>query len=104
MKTRSLRHLILAAVALVALVAFAPPAAAAVDIGVAVGGPPPAPYHEHRWARPYPGAVWIPGYHEWRDGRWVWIGGYWGYPPYPGAIWVGPVYRHGFWHHGYWRR
>jgi hypothetical protein len=76
-----------------------------VSIRVGGGGPPPPPpyYHEHRWARPGPGAIWVPGGNEWRDGRWVWVGGYWAYPPRPGVVWVPGHWRHGYWHPGHWR-
>lgn len=68
-------------------------------------GPPPPPrgYVEHRWNRPGPGAVWIAGHNEWRDGAWVWVGGYWSYPPRPGLVWVPGHWRHGYWHPGHWR-
>jgi hypothetical protein len=102
MKTNSFRIGITVAAALMALVTFAP-RASAVDIGINVGGPPPPPLVEHRWARPYPGAVWIPGYQDWRGGRWVWVGGYWGYPPHRGAVWIAGHYRNGYWRPGHWR-
>jgi hypothetical protein len=103
MKTKSVRIGIVAAAALMALVAFAPSASAQVNIGVQVGGPPPGPRVEHRWGRPYPGAVWIPGYQDWQGGRWVWVGGYWGYPPRRGGVWVPGHYGHGYWRPGHWR-
>ena len=96
----------LAALALVAIVmSFVTPSkASAVDIGIQVGVPPPPIVVEHPWARPYRGAVWIAGHHEWVNGAWVWVGGYYAYPPYPGAVWIGPSYRHGYYHAGHWAR
>jgi hypothetical protein len=37
--------------------------------------PPPAPVVE-RW-EPRRGYVWVPGFHEWRNGAYVWVGGHW---------------------------
>ena len=77
--------------------------ASAVSLNIQVGGPPPPPRHDYnRWAPPYRGAVWIAGHNEWRDGRWVWIGGYYDYPPRRGAAWVPGHYRHGYWYPGRW--
>jgi hypothetical protein len=101
MKIIPLRIVALAAVASAVSVIGMGQASAQVDIRV--GGPPPRGHYEHRWARPYPGAVWINGENQWRDGRWVWVGGYWGYPPQPRAVWVPGHYRHGYWRPGHWR-
>jgi len=77
--------------------------ASAQDIHVNIGPPGPPPgYHEHRWGRPGPGAVWIAGHREWRDGQWIWVGGYWTYPPRPGMVWFPGHWRHGNWHPGHW--
>ena len=104
MKFSSLRILVLAALVAVGCFAGVSRASAAVDIGINVGGPPPAPVYERRWAPPYRGAVWVGGHHEWRGGAWVWVGGYYAYPPYPGAVWIPGHYRRGYWHPGHWRR
>jgi hypothetical protein len=72
-----------------------------VSVNVGPPGPPPG-YVEHRWHRPGPGAIWIAGHREWRGGTWVWVGGYWGYPPRPGLFWVPGHWRHGYWHPGHW--
>jgi hypothetical protein len=79
--------------------------ASAQDIRVSLGAPPGPPrgYHERRWERPGPGAIWIDGHREWRGGAWVWVGGYWGYPPHPGWIWISGHYHHGYWRPGHWR-
>jgi hypothetical protein len=78
--------------------------ASAVDFSIQIGTPQPPPRHDyHRWAAPYPGAVWISGHNEWVGGRWVWIGGYYAYPPSRGAVWVGGHYHHGYWVPGHWQ-
>ena len=80
-----------------------PASAGSVNVGISVGGPPPPVVAEHRWARPYRGAVWIPGQQQWVNGRWVWVPGYYTYPPRPGGYWVPGRYHHGYWYPGYWR-
>lgn len=103
MKIISLRTTLLAAATFATLAFSSSQASAAVNIGISVGGPPPPPRVEHRWAAPYRGAVWIPGHNEWIRGRWVWVGGYYTYPPRHGAVWVQPRYYHGHYYNGYWR-
>jgi hypothetical protein len=78
---------------------------AGVNVGIAIGTPPPPPpaVVYRPWARPYHGAVWVAGHNEWINGRWVWVGGYYAYPPRRGAVWVGPRYHHGYYYAGYWR-
>ena len=103
MKLPSLRIIALACLAFLLLGTFAEQATAAnINIGVQVGGPPPPPRAEARWARPYRGAVWIAGHHEWINGRWVWVGGYYTYPPRRGGVWVPGHYNHGYWRPGHW--
>ena len=51
-----------------------PPAAAAAPY---VEPPPPPPPQVEVMPAPRPGWVWIPGVHEWRDGRYVWVPGRW---------------------------
>jgi uncharacterized membrane protein len=67
--------------------------------------PPPMPT-ETIGAAPGPDYVWLDGEWIW-NGRWVWVGGHWGYPPYPHAIWVHGYWVQGAhgWHRtaGYWR-
>ncbi len=89
-----------------ALLSFCPtPASAQVAVSIRVGTPPPPPpaVVYQRWPAPYHGAVWIPGHHEWVNGRWVYVGGYYGYPPRRGAVWIAPRYHHGYYYPGYWR-
>ena len=76
--------------------------ASAQSFSIHVGGPPP--YHEDypRWERPYSNAVWIAGHNEWVDGRWVWIGGYYAYPPHRHAHWRSAHYHHGDYYPGRW--
>lgn len=77
--------------------------ASAASINIQVGTPPPPPRADYRaWNRPAPGAVWIAGHNEWRGGRWVWIGGYYDYPPRRGGYWVPARYHHGYYYPGHW--
>lgn len=102
MKILSLRTTTLAVVAFVVLFVSSKPASA-IDVNIRVGGPPPPPRADYgRWAPPYRGAVWIAGHHEWRDGRWVWIGGYYDYPPRRGGYWVPAHYHNGYYRPGHW--
>jgi hypothetical protein len=73
-----------------------------VGVGIQVGTPPPPFIVEHPWGRPYRGAVWIPGHHEWVNGAWIWVGGYYAYPPHHGAYWVPARYHHGYYYPGHW--
>ena len=103
MKIMRLRTALLAAAVFVCLFAGADRASAIV-FGIQVGTPPPPPpaVIYKPWAPPYRGAVWISGHNEWVNGRWVWIGGYYAYPPRPGAVWIPGRYRHGYWRAGHW--
>jgi len=73
---------------------------------VVVATAPPAPVQEVVTVAPGLGFVWIPGIWGW-EGRWVWEGGHWARPPYPGAVWVPHqhVFRNGVhvFVHGTWR-
>ena len=84
-------------------VAAAPPTT--YDAGAVVEGPP-APPTETVVVAPGPGYVWVPGEWDWR-GRWVWVTGYWAFPPYPRAVWIDGYWTHGpyGWHRvpGRWR-
>jgi hypothetical protein len=103
MKITRLPVLALALVAAVTTFAGTGQSSAQV-VSVRVGPPgPPRGYHEQRWGRPGPGAIWFAGHNEWRGGAWVWVGGYWGYPPRPGVVWVPGHWRHGYWRPGHWR-
>ncbi len=97
----------IAALALITAIATflgsASQASAATYVSVRVGPPPPPPGVYRPWPAPYRTAVWIPGHNEWINGRWVWIGGYYAYPPRPGAIYVPSRYHHHRYYPGYWR-
>lgn len=104
MKRVSLLKLgVLALLAGTALMVFPAQASAAV-VSVQIGGPPPPPPSRvpPPWARPYRSAVWIAPHYEVVNGRWVWINGYYAYPPRPGGYWVTGRYKHGYWRPGYW--
>ena len=81
-----------------------PTKASAAVVNVQIGGPPPPPpaYVPPPWARPHRSAVWIQGHYEVVNGRWVWINGYYGYPPHGGMHWIPGRYKHGYWRPGYW--
>jgi hypothetical protein len=87
-----------------AVLFLSPTKASAAYVGVQIGTPPPsAPVVvEHPWGRPYRTAVWISPHYEVVNGAWVWVHGYYGYPPRRGMVWVGGRYRHGYWRAGHW--
>ncbi|MDE3057811.1 MAG: YXWGXW repeat-containing protein [Bacteroidota bacterium] len=66
----------------------ATPAFSQVFIGFGIRVGPPPPRHEVVVVRPYPDAVWVPGYYRWRHHRYVWIHGYWIRRPHPYVVWV----------------
>ena len=67
--------------------------------GIIVEVEPPAPRVEVVPAAPYEGAVWAPGYWEWRDHRHFWIDGHYEHPR-AGYSWR----PHGWVRHGHgWR-
>jgi len=49
---------------------------------------PPRPVAEVIAVSPSPGYVWVPGYHRWDGGAYVWVAGAWMRPPRPRAVWV----------------
>jgi len=102
MKITSLRLTALAFAALAAAFIGSNQARAAVSVGIQIGTPPPPLVVEHPWARPYRTAVWIPGHHEWVKGTWIWVAGYYTYPPRRGAVWVSARYRRGYYYPGHW--
>jgi hypothetical protein len=91
------------AVAAVAMLLIGTGSARAQVVAVRIGPPAPPVVVEHPWGRPYPGAVWIRPHHEWINGAWVWVHGYYAYPPHPGAVWIEGRWRHGYWRPGHWR-
>lgn len=76
------------------------------SIHIGSQGPPQDREDYQQWQSPYQTAVWIPGHNEWRDGQYVWVGGYYGYPPHRHSHWVAPRYPHnqdGYsYHPGHW--
>jgi hypothetical protein len=92
------------ALAVGAAMFVSPTKASAAVINVQIGAPPPpAPVVVERpWGRPYRTAVWIAPHYEVVNGGWVWVHGYYAYPPRPGAYWVAGRYRHGYWRPGHW--
>jgi hypothetical protein len=97
MKPPTTRTLALAAatVALLGLAGSSPVSAdPSFTIHIGSQGPPPDRQDYQQWQRPDRSAVWIPGHHEWRDNQYVWIGGYYDYPPRRHSHWVAPRYPH----------
>ena len=86
-----------------ALLAAAPAALARSSVDFYVGFAPP-PLRVEYVPAPRVGFVWVPGYWDWRRGRYDWVGGHWvrarhGYY-YEPVRWVhrhGRYYRHGGW-------
>ena len=68
---------------------------------------PPLGMRETIVVSPGPGYVWIPGYHRWDRGNYVWVQGRWDRPPRTHARWVPGRWRHNrhgwFWVEGHWR-
>lgn len=66
---------------------------ARAPLTVAVAPPPPVDEVPPR--APYPGAVWMAGYWDWRAdaGRYVWIAGHWAAPPRAGIVYMPPSWR-----------
>jgi hypothetical protein len=97
MKSISIHTLALTA-ATVVLLGLAGSSTASADslftIHIGTQGPPPDRQDYHQWQSPDHTAVWIPGHNEWRDGQYVWVGGYYGYPPHRHNHWVAPSYPH----------
>ena len=78
-----------------------PPGAVYVRVG------PPVPVPEVRVVAPGPDFVWIPGYHRWDGGAYVWVGGHWERAPRPHVVWVPGHWKHSsrgwYWVEGRWR-
>jgi hypothetical protein len=77
-------------------------------IHVGSQGPPPPQQDYQQWQSPDRTAVWIPGHNEWQNSQYVWVGGYYGYPPHRHSHWVSPSYPHnqdGYsYHPGHWSK
>jgi hypothetical protein len=74
---------------------------------VYVRSPPPEPMVEVVTVSPGAGYVWVPGYHRWDDGHYIWVRGYWQVAPRGRSAWVPGRWRHArrgwYWQAGYWR-
>ena len=73
---------------------------------VYVPSEPPPPVREVVGASPGVGYVWIPGYHAWDHGTYVWVTGRWEIAPHRYSRWTpGRWTRDGhgwFWIEGHW--
>jgi len=86
-----------ASLALMATLSFAE-----VRVNVYVPVRPPVAIREVRPVYPGAGYVWIPGYHRWDGGSYVWVSGRWDHPPRRHARWVSGRWRHNRRHGYYW--
>ena len=97
MKNISIRTLALTAVT-VALLGLAGSSTVLADpsftIHIGSQAPPQGRDDYQQWQSPDHTAVWIPGHNEWRDNQYVWVGGYYGYPPRRHSHWIAPRYPH----------
>ncbi|MCI4441194.1 hypothetical protein [Tibeticola sp.] len=59
---------------------------------IIVHTPPPPPRYEWVPPPPFVGAIWIAGFWEWRNG-WVWVPGRWVRPPGHDHRWMPPRYE-----------
>ena len=98
-----MRKLIIGSVVAAALGAAALPAAARTNVDFFVNIAPPPVYHEVVPA-PRVGYVWVPGYWDWRYGRYYWVAGSWSrhrpgyyYQPVRWHYRDGRYYRAGGW-------
>ncbi len=84
-----MKRLLQCAVAAVVM-GLATPAVAQIHVGLGIRIGPPAPQKEVVVARPYRGAVWVPGYYKWapRHHEYVWVRGHWERPPHARMVWV----------------
>jgi hypothetical protein len=68
---------------------------------------PPRAQHEEVGVAPGPDYIWVPGYHAWRGGTYVWISGRWDVRPHAHARWHTGRWHHNhhgwFWIDGRWR-
>lgn len=71
-----MKKLVLGGLLAAALGSAALPAAARANVDFYVSVGPPPVYHEVVPA-PRAGLVWVPGYWDWRHGRYYWVAGHW---------------------------
>jgi WXXGXW repeat (2 copies) len=84
-----------------------PPQAQAEVVVEGEPPPPPAVVVETVPAAPGPEFFWVPGYHRWWGGRYVWVTGRYERRPHSAAVWEGAHWeargpRH-VWIEGHWR-
>jgi hypothetical protein len=74
------------------LLAIASPAFSQVHLNINIGPPPPR--REVIVVAPYPGAMWVPGYHVYSApaSGYVWVPGSWQRPPREQVVWIQPRY------------
>jgi hypothetical protein len=69
--------------------------------------PPPGPIRETIIVSPGSGYVWVPGYHRWEGGHYLWVSGRWDRAPRARARWESGRWRHSrqgwYWVEGRWR-
>ena len=78
-------------VILLVIRALLTPTLAQLHVGVGINIGPPTPVHEEIVVvKPYPNAVWIPGYYRWapKSRQYVWVKGRWGRAPHAHMVWV----------------
>ena len=80
-----------------------------VGVGIHIQVGPPEPRQEVIIERPYPEAIWVPGYYIYDPAPaiYVWKPGRWQRPPHHGARWIEPEWKHEkgeyHFHHGRWK-
>jgi hypothetical protein len=93
MKHYSKLPLILAVSTLLTGLAGISKVSAGPSLEIRIGEQAPPPRHrDERWQSPHRTAVWIAGHNEWQHRRYVWVGGYYSYPPQSGQRWEEPRY------------
>jgi hypothetical protein len=107
MKNISIKTLaFVVATGIAGLAGVMPASAQTVVLQIGNQAPPPPRQDYNQWQSPSHSAVWIPGHNEWQNNQYIWVGGYYAYPPHPHSHWVAPRYPHnqsGYsYHPGHW--
>src|ERR1039458_6280799 len=83
---------------------FGAHALAGIQLSVNIAPPPIAVFDQTPC--PGDGYIWTPGYYQYGDYGYYWVGGHWVIPPSAGLLWTpgywGLVGRRYGWHEGYW--
>ena len=108
MKVRLGLSFFLAGLVLVGLVVTPATASADVKVRVYVPAPPPPPVREVIGVAPSHRHAWVPGYHRWEGGAYVWVPGHWAVRPRARARWSPGHWERGgrrgwYWVEGRWR-